>query len=220
MAINEVNIGDVILHAVVFDPKNSERLEAMDLHQLLQSVPRLFELFEQRNVDYVLVGGIAMLVYIRGRNTQDIDVIVASDGLERLPEVEIVEKKGEFVRGRLGDLQVDMLLTENKLFDKVRREHTVRQHFVEREILCATVEGLMLLKLFALPSLYRQADFHRVRIYENDVADLLEVYGTQIEPLLEELSAHLLASDLAEVREIVRDIEDRIAKSRRRFSQE
>jgi hypothetical protein len=35
------------------------------------------------------------------------------------------------------------------------------------------VEGLILLKLYALPSLYRQGNFAKVGIYENDVATLL-----------------------------------------------
>ena len=101
----------------------------------------------------------------------------------------------------------------------MRREHTIRQRFVEREIPCATVEGLLLLKLFALPSLYRQGHFDRVRIYENDVADLIECHGPPMERVLDELAAYLLESDLAEVREIVAEIEDRITRSRRRFGE-
>jgi hypothetical protein len=59
-----VNIGEVIVHGVVFDPKNGERLRAMDLNELFNRVPELFDLLEQRDVDYVLVGGIAILAYM------------------------------------------------------------------------------------------------------------------------------------------------------------
>ena len=87
MAEPLVNIGEVIVHGIVFDPKNGERLRTMDLNKLLESIPRLFDLLEERQIEYVLVGGIAMLVYVEGRNTQDIDLIVARKDLEKLPEI-------------------------------------------------------------------------------------------------------------------------------------
>lgn len=217
MATNPVNIREVIAHGIVFDPKNSEALRTMDLHDLLRSISRLFELLDQRDIDYVLVGGIAMLVYVEGRNTQDIDIILSADGLERLPEIRIEDRKGEFARGRFGDLQVDLLLTENSLFDKVRREHTVRQQFADRNIPCATVEGLLLLKLFALPSLYRQGQFDRVELYERDATMLIREFRPDLGPIFEELAKHLLESDLLEVRNIVREMEDRLQRTKKRF---
>ncbi len=220
MATNQVSIREVIAHGIVFDPKNSEALRTMDLHDLLRSVSRLFQLLDQRDIDYVLVGGIAMLVYVEGRNTQDIDIIVSADGLERLPEISIEDQKGEFARGRFGDLQVDLLFTENSLFDKVRREHTVPQQFAEREIPCATVEGLLLLKLFALPSLYRQGQFDRVELYERDVTMLVREFQPDLSPIFEELGKHLIETDLAEVRSIVHEIEDRLERTKRRFRDE
>lgn len=217
MATNQVNIREVIVHGIVFDPKNSEALRTMDLQNLLSSIPRLFALLEERGVDYVLVGGIAMLVYVRGRNTQDIDIILSADSLARLPEIGIEQQKGDFARGRLGDLQVDLLLTDNALFEKVRREHTVRRQFAEREIPCATVEGLLLLKLFALPSLYRQGQFDRVELYERDAAMLIREFRPDLSPIFEELEKHLLETDVAEIRNIVREIEERLERTQKRF---
>ena len=220
MATSEFSISEVIACGIAFDPKNSEALQSMNLQDLLRSVPRLFEMLGERDIEYVLVGGIAMLVYVDGRNTQDIDIILSADGLERLPELSIEDRKGNFVRGRLGDLQVDVLLTDNALFDKVRRQHTILQRFAEREIPCATVEGLLLLKLFALPSLYRQGQFDRSELYERDIAMLIRGYRPDLEPLFEELSLHVLESDLAEVRNIVGEIEDRLDRAKNRFQDE
>jgi len=217
MPTNVVNISEVIVHGIVFDPKNSKALRTMDLENLLKSIPGLFDLLEQRNIDYVLVGGIAMLVYVEGRNTQDIDVIVAADGPECLPEIEIEDRNPEFARGRLGDLRVDLLFSNNKLFDKVRREHTVRRQFVERQIPCATVEGLLLLKLFVLPLLYRQDHFARALAFEGDVTDLIYQYGPEMPKIFDELANHVLPSDLGEIRNIVQEIEGRITRSRQRF---
>ncbi len=75
----------------------------------------------------------------------------------------------------------------------------------------------MLLKLYALPSLYRQADFGHVNIYEGDVAALLQAYRPEVEPLLEELSQHLDATDMAELKSIVSEIQQRIDRFEARF---
>ncbi len=80
---------------------------------------------------------------------------------------------------------------------------------------CATVEGLLLLKLYALPSLYRQGSFAIVGLYENDVATLIQAYRPALESLLEELSGHLRPDDLAAVRGIVSDIQGRIERFQR-----
>jgi len=72
----------------------------------------------------VLVGGIALLQYIEGRNTEDIYWIMALSSLEKIPEIEIVETNQDFARGSFEGLQIDILLTRNRLFDKVRSDYT------------------------------------------------------------------------------------------------
>lgn len=84
------------------------------------------------------------------------------------------------------------------------------QQFVDHEIPCATVEGLILLKLYALPSLYHQGNFARVGLYENDVATLIHAYRPQLDSLLEELSQHLSESDLVHVKKIVAEVQARL----------
>jgi hypothetical protein len=74
------------------------------------------------------------------------------------------------------------------------------------------VEGLLLLKLYALPSLYRQGNFARVGLYENDIAMLMHDYQPDLGPLFEELEPHLSASDIATLRDIVADIRHRIER--------
>jgi len=186
----------------------------MDPDSLIQTVERLFAVLRERKIDYVLVGGVAMLQYIEGRNTEDIDLIMALPSLQRLPEIEIVSQDRDFARGKFGALQIDILLASNPLFDKVRRSYTATRHFAEQDIPCATVEGLLLLKLYALPSLYRQGNFARVGIYENDIATLLHDYRPPLNPLFDELARHLSDTDLAAVREVVDAIEQRIQRFR------
>ena len=184
----------------------------MNPDTLLQSVRRLFTLLNERQIEYLLVGGIALLQYIEGRNTEDIDLIMAVSSLKKLSEIKIVDQDINFARGQLDELQIDILFTRNRLFEKVQGHYATTQHFVEQEIPCATVEGLLLLKLYALPSLYRQGNFARVGLYENDIATLLYEYQPDLEPLMAELAQYLSDSDIAAVREIVIEIEQRIKR--------
>ncbi len=184
----------------------------MNADSLLAQVEQLFNLLDSRKVDYVLVGGIALLTYVEGRNTQDIDLIMALTSLAKLPEIKITNQDMYFARGQFGELQIDMLLTRNPLFDKVAKKYSTQKQFMDRKIKCATVEGLLLLKLFALPSLYRQGSFERVGIYENDVATLLNAYQPKREPLMAELKKHLNENDMSELQNILSDIEARIQR--------
>jgi hypothetical protein len=94
----------------------------------------------------------------------------------------------------------------------VRNSYAANREFGGRTIRCATVEGLLLLKLFALPSLYRQGNFSRASIYENDITLLLLNYSVDLPAILQILRSHLIASDLQEVRTIMSEIEARIQR--------
>lgn len=147
--------------------------------------------------------------------SDDIDLIMALSSLRNLPEIEVTSQNDDFASGKLGNLKIDVLLTRNKLFDHAQSQYATTLQFGGREIRCATVEGLLLLKLYALPSLYRQGKFAQVNLYEGDVAALLEAYEPDLKPLFEVLSNHLSPTDLASVREIVREIEQRLTRFRR-----
>lgn len=212
MGSSRVHVGEVIRNAVAFNFKNQD-VRIVNADSLFADVERLFDLLHDREVDYLLVGGVAMLQYVEGRNTEDVDLIVAVSDLEKLPELEIEGQDADFARGRFGQLRVDLLLTRNLLFNEVRRRYATTGRFVERDnIPCATVEGLLLLKLYALPSLYRQGNFARVGLYENDIATLVQAYQPPIEPLLTDLSNHLRPTDLTTVRDIVAEIQGRIER--------
>ena len=209
-----VRIDEVIRNARVFNPQNWHG-GGVATEGLLQDVDRLFRLLTERGVEYVLVGGIALLQYVEGRNTEDIDLIMALASLKALPELKVVSQDRDFARAQFDQLQIDLLLTRNRLFDLVRRRYTTTAHFMERSIPCATVEGLLLLKLYALPSLYRQGNFARVSLYENDIATLLNDYQPPLDPVWDELSPHLSPTDLAAVQAIAADIQARIERFRR-----
>ncbi|HKR13899.1 MAG TPA: hypothetical protein VJT15_17680 [Pyrinomonadaceae bacterium] len=205
-----VHIGEVIRNAVLFNPTNHQDLRMNS--DILETVSRFFALLRDRQIDYVLVGGIALLQYVEGRNTEDIDLIMAVSDFKRLSELSLETRDADFARSRFDDLKVDVLLTSNPLFDEVRKRYITSKHFVEQDIPCATVEGLILLKLYALPSLYRQGNFTRVGLYENDIATLMYAHKPGLEPLLNKLAHYLGDNDLAQVRQIVGEIQLRISR--------
>lgn len=208
----DFRISEVLHDAWAYDPKLWTRDRMGVAEDFAPAVTLLFELLLERRSAFAVAGGMAMLKYFEGRNTKDLDLLMASwDLLEggALPELEIRERGDHFVRGRFAEVSLDLLLTSDPLFAKVLRSYVAPQEFKDlpgRPIPCATVEGLLLLKLYALPSLYRQGQFLRIGLYENDIASLLHVYQPEIAPLLAELGEHLSASDLAEVRKLVPEL--------------
>ena len=89
-----------------------------------------------------------------------------------------------------------------------------KHRFAELEVPAATIEGLIVLKLYALPSLCRQPDWNRVYVYESDIKQLLARYEPDVEPLFGLLERHLLANDLRELRKFVAEDQQRRGRAR------
>lgn len=68
------------------------------------------------------------------------------------------------------------------------------------------------MKLYTLPSLYRQGNFVRVGLYENDIATLLHYYPQNMDNLLKELAKYVNQSDLTEINSMVSDIQKRLCR--------
>ena len=52
----------------------------------------LFRLLVERRARYLLVGGLAMLTYVNGRNTKDVDLLMSGTTLQQIPELVVVEE--------------------------------------------------------------------------------------------------------------------------------
>ncbi len=206
---NSFQMGNIIRNATVFNIRNWSG-GIMNSDSLIQSVQDLFAILEQREIDYVLAGGIALLYYVEGRNTQDLDLLMSSSALKKLPELKVTSEDVNFAHANYDALQIDILLTRNPLFKRISDEYSKTQHFLDQNISIVSVEGLLLLKLYALPSLYRQGNFVRVGIYENDIATLLHEYQPDVSKMMAELSKYVNESDLVEIHNILLDIQNRI----------
>jgi len=182
--------------------------------RLPDELTELFALLTARNVEYVLVGGVALLKYVEGRNTQDIDLVVSPASLRDLPEIEIASQDQDFARGKYKSIQVDLLLTGNPVFKLVLDRYVTVQYFGEFSVACVTAEGLLLLKLYALPSLYRQGDMQRVALYEADITMLMDRTNPKTAGVLSALSPFLDEGPMTELQKIVMEIEQRIIRVR------
>ena len=206
-----VAINEIVKNGIFFDVKNWNKTMT-NINDLFANIDQLFNTLEERKINYLLVGGVALLSYIDGRNTQDIDLILSREDLNNLSEIIISDENNDFIRANFYGLQIDLLLTQNKLFKTILQQFVAQRKFGERVVRCVTVEGLIILKLYALPSLYRQGKFDKLSIYENDILLLLLNNNVDFNPILKLLANHLIKSDLEEIKEILDDIQTRIKR--------
>ena len=186
-----VNISRVLQGAAVFNfQRHLSRQDFMDASKISSQAEELFDLLDGRGIPYLLVGDLAMLTHVRGRNTDDVDLIIAVFDQRRLePEVVLVdppEQGNPFALGRYKQLRVNYLDASAPIFRCVLQYHGERRGFLfgsgkGRELPVATAAGLMLLKLHALPNVTRQMDWERVNANENDVL-ILWMAHEQLDP--------------------------------------
>jgi hypothetical protein len=216
IAVSPPAIASIVRDGMLFDPKNWQTLMSTpNLNDILATIDRLFATLNEQQTPYVLVDGVAMLGYIQGRNTQDVDLIMArSDGaaMGLLIGVENQDfAQADYEEG----VRVDLRLSQNKLFKLIQKSYANPIQFGEHSVITATPEGLVILKLYALPSLYRQGQFDRAALYETDILQLAFNYKLAFEPLLKVVKPHLIESDMEELGEIVGDIQRRIRRMER-----
>lgn len=178
----------------------------------------LFRLLQERKIKYLLVGGLAMLTYVQGRNTKDVDLLLSLADVEKLPELKIQDRSEFFARANFRSVQVDLLLTNNPLFKIVEERFATQHRFAELSVPAATVEGLIVLKLYALPSLCLQFDMDRVALYETDITMLFARHSPKVDPLFALVKQHVKPGDVAEIRKVLDECGERACRLRRRTS--
>jgi hypothetical protein len=180
----------------------------------------LFRLLAERRVKYLLVGGLAMLTYVKGHNTKDVDLLLSLEASHKIPELEISNRQDFFARAQFRSVQVDLLFTFNPLFKTVAEKFGAVHSFAELNVPAATVEGLIILKLYALPSLYRQFDMNRAALYETDIAMLIANHSPAVEPLLALASHDMEPGDKAKLKKIISECSARAKLLRQRSGQQ
>src|SRR5260370_698639 len=194
----QLSIDEILQNAHDFNPRKAMTVD------LRPAVEALFRELEEKGVDHVLVGGVALLSYVEGRNTQDIDLIVKAEDAAAIDwNAKVVDR--DFGQASYRGVRVDLLLRTNPVFDYVAEHERTRADFHGRRVPIATRKGLLLLKLYALPSLYRNGQLARAALYETDVRMLHQGADIDDGELLSRLEAHLSRSDIAELSRILDD---------------
>ena len=90
----------------------------------------------------------------------------------------------------------------------MRDKFTTPLVLAERKISCATVEGLLAMKLYALPSLYAQGNTEKIARYEKDLVYLLNAdRKADIKCSLAAVEPYVSRNQMQELKNIVADIE-------------
>jgi hypothetical protein len=122
-------------------------LGLLDEDSAIETIVKVAEIAEQNNIDWALVGGLAMVVYGSDRTTKDIDII--ADKL--LP----LEKVGDLVQG--GERYLIKTNKKEVAVDWIIRKDEFRQLFAEalkdavkiNDVPILTPEWLLILKFIA-----------------------------------------------------------------------
>ena len=201
----QLSIDEILQNAHDFNPRQAMTVD------LRPAIEALFRELEEKAIDHVLVGGVALLSYVEGRNTQDIDLIVKAEDTGAIDwNAQVLDR--DFGRASYRGVRVDLLLRTNPVFDYVAEHERTQADFRGRRVPIATRKGLLLLKLYALPSLYRNGQLARAALYEADLRMLHQAEDIDDRELLARLDEHLSKSDLTELSRILDE-----QRSKRRF---
>lgn len=200
-----LNIADVLYHGIAFDPKNWNR-DAV-ARDIAAASERLLDALKRDQIPFTLVGDLAMLSHIEGRNTCVIDLIVSLSDLTQVQGIEVQEVNEQFAMIRYAGLRVNALRPECPVFQLVHRQFSELREFEHRTIRTATMEGLMLLKLFAIPAFHRSHQIEKTGLCEADITSLIHHGCTTGAELLQSLKPHLEEGEFSELRQVLTDLE-------------
>ena len=139
-------------------------MDKSDPRYLLKIIAKILD---DLSIDYVVTGGIAVLIWGRPRYTADIDIVVelASGSISKLAQTlrelgkagyinedamkDALKHKGEFnfIDGNSG-LKVDFWIAKGDEFDKLRLSRKVKKEILDYTVNFSSAEDLILIKLF------------------------------------------------------------------------
>lgn len=167
----------------------------------LQTTAEVLALLNERQADYVVVGGVALQQYLPERRTKDLDMIMPISEVKRFPEIRFVRRFVHFAHGFYHEMPVDALLTSSPIFETVRCHHQVVASFRGLPMRCVSVEGMYLLKVYALSSTHQKSLWHKLDQAEADLLGLLLHYPMRLEPFADQLAAYLPTHEVTYLRE-------------------
>lgn len=189
-------------------PVSNTGIAAMiDTDQLITFIT----LLEAEGIAYALVGGAALMTMDDCmRPTDDFDFIVSRRDIEQLAELQQESSDRNFGRYLYQGTRIDALYRDNPIFEHVMNNCLDSVVIKGKEIVRASPQGIILLKLYALPSLYQQGQQRRAMTYENDIsALLLQCTDISFDEVLGVLAGELIPGQIDELRNILEDCQRR-----------
>ena len=211
----EVSIKGIIYAANAFNTRNWMSDYKMNFENLPQSVDKFLKLLSENDIEIVIVGGIALLSYMQDRNTQDLDLIVSRSDFRKISaSLKVVESDESFANCETFDgLKVDFLFTDNAIFNYVKKAFCQKASYREGSFFIATVEGLVLMKLYAWADLQFNGRLFNDKYlltkslrYKNDIEVLLLNYEVNLTPLEKILKKNLEASKYELVEDLINQL--------------
>ncbi len=210
-----VCIKEIIYSANAFNPQNWIDGYKMNPENLPKSVDNFLKLLAQNKIEMVIVGGIALLSYMQDRNTQDLDLIISKADFYKIsPFLEVLEADDNFANCETFDgLKVDFLFTDNAIFSYVKKVFCQKRVYQEGSFFIATVEGLVLMKLYAWADLYLNGNLFEDKYlltkslrYKNDIEVLLLNYEINLAPLERILKKNLEPAKFDLVENLIKEL--------------
>ena len=212
---DEVSIKSIIYAANAFNTRNWMDDYKMNFDNLPQSVDKFLKLLSENDIEIVIVGGIALLSYMQDRNTQDLDLIISKSDFDKIsPSLKTIEADDDFANCETFDgLKVDFLFTENAIFNYVKKGFSQKRNYREGTFYIATVEGLVLMKLYAWADLRFNGQLFNDKFlltkslrYKNDIEVLMLNYEVNLIPLKKILEKNLEASKFGLVEDLIEQL--------------
>ena len=142
---------------------------------MIEALVKTVKIFKDNNIDYCVIGGLAMLLHSGRASTVDIDFYVLANELKVLSSIFkkqglSVQKAGDYqLKAKVDDVPIDILLADHYVGkDVVTRsvEKKLGNHFVR----VATPEDLIIIKSLADRSIDRR-----------DIEELRELFGNKLD---------------------------------------
>ena len=210
-----VCIKDIIYFANAFNTQNWISGQKMNSDNLPKSVDNFLKLLSKHNIEIVIVGGIALRYFVKTRNTEDLDLIISKANFQKIsPSLKTLEADDDFANCETFDgLKVDFLFTDNAIFNYVKKGFSQKMTYQEGSFYIATVEGLVLMKLYAWADLYLNGNLFNDKYlltkslrYKNDIEVLLLNYEINLSPLKKILKKNLEASKFGLVENLIEQL--------------
>ncbi len=209
---NSADIAMIISDANEFNTQNWINEMKINPQNLPNGVANFLNLLNDLKIDFVIVGGIALLGYVELRNTKDFDIIIdRQDYLKLKPFLQILEEQRDFANCVTADkLRVDLLFADNPIFRYVKHGFEQNLDFQQGSFPTATPDGLVLMKLYALSDLTlnyqvfgKKTVLAKIRLYQSDVTILNDMYEIDFDKILRLLKRQLTESGFEIVMEFL-----------------